>query len=396
MRTRREAELFARLLDEPVDESSERTPDVGQLAELVSLAHAIPHQQVVPDPEFVARLREQLFATAEQRAASRPAAAAPATARVGAPTRTSRLQGTGPRTLVIRWPRGALPVVVATVVGFAVLLGGLASRALPGDRLYDVKLSIGQAQVRLAGSDEARGRALLNQVDDRLDEVDALVSAGDPDPADVNLALNQAAVDLARAQRALLSASGDHPDPDALQTLADASAQAAGRLRALAPMLPTASGPALHRLQDLLAIGNAALRQLARTCGSPCADVRRELEAQAGSTSGTSSGSGSPGAATVPSPTKANPSKPAANIPTAPPTGPGGGSAPGASLPGVTASVPGVGVTVPGVGITTGPGGAPRVTVPPVVVTLGPVTASVSTSGCVIGLGGLCVGLPPK
>ena len=35
-------------------------------------------------------------------------------------------------------------------------------------------------------------------------------------------------------------------------------------------------------------------------------------------------------------------------------------------------------------------------TVPPVEVTLGPVTASVSTSGCVIGLGGLCVGLPTK
>jgi hypothetical protein len=393
MRTRREADAFARLLDEPAAPTAqpelERATDTAGLADLVTLARAIPRPQVAPDPEFVARLREQLVTAAEQRAASRPRAVVRSTE----PVRTA------PRTLVIRWPRGALPVAVATVLGFAVLLGGLATRALPGDRLYDVKLGIGQAQVRLAGSDEARGRALLNQVDHRLDEVDALVAAGDPSSADVNRALNQAAVDLARAQRVLLSASDDgHADPQALQALADATAQATGRLRALAPMLPTASGPALHRLQDLLAIGNAALRQQAFACGSPCDDVRRQLEALAGSTSGTSSGAGTTGAGTVPTATTATPGRPAVGTPTVPPVAPGagGGGGPAASLPGVTASVPGVGVTVPGVGITTAPGGAPQVSVPPVVVTLGPVTASVSTSGCVIGLGGLCVGLPTR
>ena len=161
-----------------------------------------------------------------------------------------------------------LPVAVATVLGFAVLLGGLASRALPGDRLYDVKLGIGQAQVRMAGSDLARGKALLNQVDHRLDEVDALVAAGDPSSADVDAALNQAAVDLARAQRVLLAGSDGHADPESLQTLADATAQASGRLRALAPLRadrlrPGAAPPAgpAGRRQRGPAPAGAGLRQ---------------------------------------------------------------------------------------------------------------------------------------
>jgi hypothetical protein len=406
MSTRRAAEAFARLLDDPAESSadssaegladSSRTATGADLSELVTLARAIPVPQVAPDPEFVARLRVQLVAEAEQRASTRARTTARTTSR---PSHAR----SAPRTLVIRWPRGVLPVAVATVLGFAVLLGGLASRALPGDRLYDVKLGIGQAQVRLAGSDQARGKALLNQVDHRLDEVDALVAAGDPSSVDVNAALDRAAVDLARAQRVLLAGSDGHADPQSLQTLADATAQASGRLRALAPLLPTASGPALHRLQDLLAIGTSALRQQALACGSPCADVRRQLEAEAGTTSGTSSGTGPVGALTNPLPT--SPVQPTGGATASRPGGAGGsgtgngaGSGAGATagLPGVTVTVPGVGVTVPGVGVTTAPGGAPSVTVPPVQVTLGPVTASVSTSGCVIGLGGLCVGLPTK
>jgi hypothetical protein len=45
--------------------------------------------------------------------------------------------------------------------------------------------------VRLAGSDLDRGRALLSQVDHRLDEVDALVGAGDPRAEQVDVALSQ-------------------------------------------------------------------------------------------------------------------------------------------------------------------------------------------------------------
>ncbi|MFC6007739.1 DUF5667 domain-containing protein [Angustibacter luteus] len=399
MTTRRDAEAFARLLDGPRTADTADTAanaDGGELATLATLARSIPRPQVGPDPAFVARLRDQLVTTAHERAERRPASASP----------SSRATPTAPRTLVVRWPKGLVPVTLATVLGLVVLVAGLASRALPGDRLYDVKLGIGQAQVRMAGSDLARGKALLRQVDHRLDEVDSLVAAGDPSSADVNVALNQAAVDLARAQRVLLSSANGHPDPDALQSLADATAQASGRLRALAPLVPTASGPALHRLQDLLAVGNAALQREAQACGSACDDVRRQIEAIAGTTSGTppaGSGSGSGDGATNPATQGSKPSsRPGVSVPTVAPSAPAGGgggaggSQPGASAPGVTASVPGVGVTVPGVSVTTAPDGRPSVSVPPVVVTLGPVTASVSTSGCVIGLGGLCVGLPTE
>ncbi|WP_460461525.1 DUF5667 domain-containing protein, partial [Angustibacter peucedani] len=306
----------------------------------------------------------------------------------------------GPRReLVLRLPRGLVPGLAAGVLGLAVLVGGLSSRALPGDRLYDVKLGIGQAQVRLAGNDVARGRALLAQVDHRLDEVDALVAAGDPRSADVDVALTQAADDLSDAQRVLLAGDGGHADPEALQALADASAQAQGRLKALAPLMPTASGPELRRLLELLQSGDTVVWQQALACGSPCADVRNDLEQQLGQTA---SGGGAPSTAPTGGGSVAGPratSKPSVSVPsTAATQAPGGGlpgatSTPKASVPGVTVSVPGVGVTVPGVGVTTPPGGGqPTLTIPPVEATLGPITASVSTSGCVVGLGGLCVG----
>jgi len=399
--SRREAERFARLLDgEDVPSAS---PDLRALA---TLAAELPQPVVVPDPAFVARLRERLV----DDAASLPARPVQ---QLAAPTRPRPARE--PRAVVVRVPRGLVTTVLATVAGLAVLVGGLSSRALPGDRLYDVKLGIGQAQVRLAGGDLARGRALLHQVDHRLDEVSALVAAGDPTAADVDTALGHAADQLAEAQRVLLATDDGQPDPVALQALADATTQATGRLDQLGPMLPTASEPSLKRVLDLLASGTSALSRQVQVCGEACRSL-------AGSLGGALAGPGGAGGAATAAP-GAGPSSttdrsrdrglPQVTVPTAVPTAGGAGGADGgagvpglpgadstsagttgggATLPGATASLPGVGVTVPGVTVTTAPGGLPSVSVPPVAVTLGPVTASVSTSGCVIGLGGICVG----
>jgi hypothetical protein len=401
---RREADRFARLLDgEDVPSAS---PD---LHALVALTAELPRPRTTPDPAFVARLRDRLV----EEAAALPAR--PTTHVEPAPERRLAARSTQPaRAVVVRVPRGLVTTVLATVAGLAVLVGGLSSRALPGDRLYDVKLGIGQAQVRLAGGDLARGRALLHQVDHRIDEVSALVAAGDPSAADVDLALSHAADQLAEAQRVLLATDDGRPDPVALQALADATSQAKGRLDQLGPMLPTASEPSLKRVLDLLATGTSALSRQVQVCGDACRSV-------AGSLTGALGGSLTrPGGATTAVPGAGPPSAssrsgghglPRVTVPTAVPTaggaggadggagvpgGPGGGSAGtsggGATVPGVTASLPGVGVTVPGVTVTTAPGGLPSVSVPPVGVTLGPITASVSTSGCVVGLGGLCLG----
>lgn len=416
--SRRDAEVFANLLD-----GERPAAATAELESLADLARTLPRPSVTPDPQFVARLRTELVSAAEQRAALLPRQATPDAPRDVArtssrtssrrPSRTPASTPGGPRTIEIRFPRRLVPTLAATLVGLAVLVVGLSSRALPGDRLYDVKLGIGQAQVRLAGSDLDRGRALLGQVDHRLDEVDALVGAGDPRAAQVDVALTQATTDLADAQRVLLSAGDGAADPDALQALADASAQAFGRLKALEPLLPSGSDPELRRLLDLLAVGQQMINQQVAVCGAPCADLRNDL-ARLGAPTGFAGTGGAQGAAGA----TVAPSGPV-RLPTAAPTAGGGlpvpgttavpgAPAPGVTVPGVTASVPGVGVTVPGATVTTDSGGLPSVTLPPVEATVGPLTASVSvpaigapssstspspsSSSCLIAVGGLCVG----
>lgn len=420
--SRRDAEVFAQLLDggSPASASAE-------LEALADLARALPRPAVRPDPQFVARLRGELVSAAEQRAA----ALLPRQATVHRPRGETGRATPGPRTLHVRFPRRVVPALAATLVGLAVLVLGLSSRALPGDRLYDVKLEIGQAQVRLAGSDLARGQALLGQVDHRLDEVDALVGAGDPRAAQVDVALNQATSDLADAQRVLL-ASGDGPaDPEALRSLADASVQAYGRLKALQPLLPTGSQPELHRLLDLLATGERMISLQVAACGAPCTALRSDL-ARLGLPDATALGAGASSAgadrpaggavAVPPAPVGVPTVAPTAGAPLpGPPAGSGaslpGASLPGASLPGVSASLPGAGVSVPGATLTTTAGSLPVVTLPPVEATVGSLTASVSvpavggatsstsstssapaapaaspTTTCLFAVGGLCVG----
>ena len=147
MTTRRDADLFARLLDGPAPDDPDgprrgRGGGAGRPGHRWSSGSLGRRSRRTPSSS--PGCASQLVVAAQERASvvrrTSPAAARPPAAASGAP-----------RTLVIRWPSGALPVAVATVLGFAILVGGLASRALPGDRLYDVKLGIGQAQVRMAG-----------------------------------------------------------------------------------------------------------------------------------------------------------------------------------------------------------------------------------------------------
>lgn len=389
---RRDADLLERLLGgEDVSRASLDTrPEVRQLA---ALAGRIPRPAPAPDPLFVARLREELLTQASRRVAAAP----PPLPTAATPPR----RPTAPRALVLRRPRGLLPGLLAGAFGLAILLGGLSTRALPGDRLYEVKLSIGQAQVRLAGSDLGRGRALLGQVDLRLDEVDALVAAGDPRAQQVDVALSEAAADLAAAQRLLLGIGSGAGDPQALQALADASAQAEGRLRALAPMMPTGSSARLQQLLDLLAVGDVTLARQALACGAPCDDLRRALEVFATAsvdsvaTAGTTSGvAGPPGPPVTASTGGAGPG-PATTV-GAPNTAPAQAPS-GTGLAG-TATVLGQTLTVPPVtGTVTAPVTAPAAP-PPTSVPQAPPVPSTPTvppappSGCVVDIAGLCIG----
>jgi hypothetical protein len=431
---RRDADLLQRALDgdrDALDHPLLRD-ESGELAALLRLSSELPRPRVAPDRAFVARLRDQLVAEAEHR---------PLLSSVD--ERTAEVSRTpapaGPRMLTV--PRGGrlLAGLAAAVVLVAAVLGGLSTRALPGDTLYPVKLMIGDAQVRLAGSDIGRGKALLALVDTRLDEVDGLVAAGNPPPSLVDDTLTRASDDLGDAQRELLTTGSGRPDPRAIQLLADAGAQATGRLAALRDRVPLASVPAVDQLlQQLAQARSAMLQQLDRlaasgSCGDVCDSVRATLEQQgteltrllggvlgsAGQTSPapgqvagqagsdrpprssggvlagtggivpTSAPSGGAGGGSV---TLPGVSLPGVTVPGASVGGDGGGLA--ASLPGATVSVPGASVGVPSVGVTvptTSTTGLPLpgVTVGGTTPTLGPVTIPVPT----IGVGGDCVTL---
>lgn len=429
---RRDADLLQRALEGDAGALADARlgGEPAELAALLRLAREIPRPGVTPDADFVATLRDELLAEARRR----PLAAAVderAAEVVGTPVPT------GPRTVTV--PRGGrLLAGLATIaVLLAVAIGGLSTRALPGDALYPVKLMIGDAQVRLAGNDLARGQALLRQMDARLDEVAALVAAGDPPSTLVDEALVRASDDLGDAQRELVTTDSGRPDLRALQTLADAGAQATGRLAALRDRVPLASVPAVDRLLQQLAQGQAAmlgqLDQLARAgaCGPTCTELRTVLQRQGDQLAGllgSTTALGGP-AATTPGGTADGSSGGTGLVPggALPTSGPGQGdgsvSVPGITLPGVTvdsgglstssdggvtatapgatASLPGVGVTVPSVTLglpeTSSTGlPLPEATVPESTSTVGGATVPVpgaSVGGdCVIGLGDLCLG----
>jgi hypothetical protein len=442
--SRRDADLLQRALDGDPDALGHRLladGEPGGLAALLRLTDELPHPRVRPDPAFVARLRDELLAQARQRPAPTVAAGRGATPS-SAPT--------GVRTLTV--PRGGrlLAGLATMVLVLAAVLGGASTGALPGDTLYPVKLMIGDAQVRLAGSDLGRGKALLGQLDRRLDEVDALVAAGDPPPSLVDETLLRASDDLGDAQRQLLTTDSGTPDPRALQVLSDAGAQATGRLAGLRQRVPISSVAGIDRLLEQLAAGQRAMVQqldqlvAAGTCGSACDTIRAALEQQGAELRrllGAVGGGGLP--ALVSDPASPHPGQAVldprgslglgsavggTSLPTSAPTaGTSAGSLsvqlPGASLPGVslpgagvsgdtdggltatvsgpTVSLPGASVGVPSVTVglpgTTSTGlPLPEATVPETTTTIGGVTVPLpgaSVGGdCALGLGDLCLG----
>jgi hypothetical protein len=448
MTRRRDADLLQRALDgdpQALGHPLLEEPS-GELAELLRLVGDVPRPQVRPDPAFVARLRDELVDEARRRSVSRPVPA-------GRTVRVARTPvPTGPRTLTV--PHGArlLAGLATMALLVAAVLGGVSSRALPGDALYPVKLMIGDAQVRLAGSDLGRGQALLEQLDGRLDEVDALVAAGDPSPRLVDDTLARASDDLGDAQRELLTTDSGVPDPRALQVLADAGAQATGRLSGLRDRVPLTSVPAVDRLLEQLAHGvsamtqqldrltatgacadrcssiSAALRQqgaqLSRLLGVPLgqlggaavlpgASVPRSAQGAGGTDAGDPLGVGSAVGGTsvatsapVTGSSSGSLSLPGVSVPgvTLPGASVSGGTDGGlsATVPGATATLPQASVTVPSVIVsvpaTTTSGGLPlpQVTVSGSTSTVGgtelPLPGATVGGDCVLGLGDLCLG----
>jgi hypothetical protein len=195
-----------------------------ELRDVVALLGALPAPRTAPDVAFRDRLRDQLVAECGQRAPAAPA---------NRPKQTSHDR-----------PHRLRSFVAATTAATLVLGAGAAfasSRALPGDPLYGLKREIEDVRLHLAGSDEARGRLLLDQATERLDEVEALAAAPDAhDPttlgrtADTLAAMEQ---DSRVGAADLIAAYRENGHAGALTTLGTFAREQRQRLVLLVPTL---------------------------------------------------------------------------------------------------------------------------------------------------------------
>ncbi len=170
---RRRTARLAVLLDEAAGgrRHHRRTDADEDLGDLVRLAGRVGHVSVAPDPdpEFRDSLRALLMAKIE-----RDGIGAVADQRAAEAATRAALAG---QTQVVRSvPAGSGRTRAAVLAGFtagALALSGVSAastEALPGDALYQVKLSSERAQLALAGSDESRGQLYLEFASARLGE----------------------------------------------------------------------------------------------------------------------------------------------------------------------------------------------------------------------------------
>jgi hypothetical protein len=250
---RRRAEEFARAVD------GGAVPTAEELADLVGVVTSL-RELPPPEPgrEFVDDLRSRLMAEAAT-------VLRPENAHLALPTRP---RGARERRLVAA-------ASVLAVVGGTAGMATAAQGALPGEALYPVKRGIERAEAGLSLSSSAKGRALLDQARDRLEETRGLLVSDSPAAAPAVPATLEDFTSAAREGSDLLLGSFQETrDPDAVATVRTFAAQSLATLTRLAATAPEDS-------QDELDTAALALREIDQRavdlCQS-CADGLPELD----------------------------------------------------------------------------------------------------------------------
>lgn len=334
----RRADQLERLLaGEPV------TGDPG-LLRLAALAERIPLVPVQMDPDRRAAIRGRLLAVA-----SLPAATPAERRGVALPAGF----GWRARRRLVAAAAGAACLIAAAGVGIS------ASRSLPGDPFYSVKLAAEAVQLDLAGSQYGKGRLELEFARTRLAEIRGLTSSsaalGSPGrigASGVGSGLAGRVIStLRRMDSQTLAGSRDLTGYyqrthriDALRLLTGFVATQRRDLLALAPRLPAAAAAqatlALTLLSQVAARGNALQDSpvCAGTC-QPASDQFGVLPCPCGTTPSGGSAPGNPGTGGSGAPGGSG-SSPAGTPArgTSPGASPGGGQS-SPSLPGVPTSL---------------------------------------------------------
>jgi hypothetical protein len=232
--TSRRAERFHELVEE-TSTGGARLPEYADLLEVVGGLRAV--EAPLPDPTFVATLRERLVAEAESVLAQAAAERDQADDRL-------RLQPVSPRSRRRR-RRLAAAVSGVVLVGTTATVAVAAQSALPGDGLYPVKRGLESAHAELTFDRAARGRLLLDNAGTRLDEAQQL-SRDHADPARVSDALDAFTEQASSGADLLVADYQATGDQSSMTTLRTFTAGSMARLQALQSVVPPQS------LDDLL------------------------------------------------------------------------------------------------------------------------------------------------
>lgn len=252
--TRRRAEEFAAA----VDGRDSILP--GELRDLVGVAAALRSHdslsQARPRDDFASDLRARLMAEAEH-------VLVPSSAPLTLPVRQ-------------RSPRERRLAAAASVV---VLVGGTAGmaaaaqQALPGEALYPIKRGLEHAEAGLSLSTAGKGQDLLKQANDRLGEVESLLSNGSltatpqiPGTLDDFTRQAQQGSDL------LMASFEETQDPQTIVSVREFTAHGITLLQQLARTAPPAA-------QDELAAAALALGDIDRNASDLCGSCAGDLPA---------------------------------------------------------------------------------------------------------------------
>ena len=251
-----------------------------------------------PDEDFRAATRSRLVAMAAVRSPAAEAGARRPLVRAGAVRRLLA----GPAGAPATRRRSRLTAGLAGAALTVTALGGLLAAsqgAGPGDLLYDVKRGGEQTQLALAG-DSRRGVTLLGFASTRLDELEELVGvepsadavvgvtpsggeaglAAGPDTDLVRDTLQTMDAQTAEGTAALTAHAVDEVDADALDVLADWTAEQQSGLGGLVAAMPAGAEGALATARELVgrvAARGAALQGALGCAGGPATAGSDEL-----------------------------------------------------------------------------------------------------------------------
>jgi len=257
---RKRAEELAAALDGRLPAGATVGGEVGTLVGLATALRSV--EPVEPRPEYAASLRERLMAEAET-------LFSPEVQKLRVPPR----------------PKGARERKLVAAAAAALLIGGTASvataaqDALPGQALYPIKRGIEQAQAEIASSPAGKGRTLLGQAGDRLDEVSGLLDQPQVSGTEVSVTLTDFRTEARDGAQLLLGSFRSTGNRSSVDSVRYFAARSLRRLESMAPDAPDFSRPAFAAAAVTLRNLDAQASGLCATCAAdlPALQVPRLL-----------------------------------------------------------------------------------------------------------------------